>query len=79
MLDNKKINYFRYDVKAILNSSGIEEEVMNPLLASIVTKANRISIDEAGKYIRQQEKKEILSKETTKVLFHLLDKYKRWR
>ena len=78
-LDIRKLNYFRYDVKEVFNSTDIEPKVWNPLLASISTKASRISIKEAKEYIYKLEKENVFSKDITRELVYLLDKYKRWR
>lgn len=79
MLDLRKINVFRYDAREIFSTSGLDEKVWNPLLASIVTKASRLSIKDANEYIHKLEKEEVLTKETSKALIRLLDRYKRWR
>jgi hypothetical protein len=79
MLDMRKLSYFRYDVKEIFNSTEIEQKVWNPMLASIVTKASRLSIEEANVYIHELEDEGILGKETAKAISQLLDRYKRWR
>ena len=78
-LDLRRLSYFRYDVKEIFNSTNIEDKVWNPLSASIVTKASRLSIKDAKEYILKLEMEETLSKETANELIHLLDKYKRFR
>jgi len=79
MLDIKRLTHFRYDVKKILNSTEVDQKIWDPILASIVTKASRLSIKKANEYIKELEKEELLDKETTKALLWLLDKYKRWR
>ncbi len=79
MLDVRRLSYFRYDATEILNSSGIEEKVWTPILASIVTKASRLGIKDANEYIQKLEKDEILDIEITQSLIRLLDRYKRWR
>lgn len=75
----RKLGYFRYDVKEIFNSTGIDQKVWNPMLASIVTKASRLSIEEANVYLHELEDEGLLGKETVKALSQLLDRYKRWR
>ena len=79
MLDLKKLNYFRYDAREIFNSTDLDQKVWDPLLASIVTKASRLSINEANEYIDRLEKEETLKKNTAAALINLLNKYKRWR
>lgn len=79
MLDVRKVNAFRYDAREIFYSTGLDEKVWNPLLASIITKASRLSIKDANDYLHKLEKEEVLEKETIKTLIRLLDRYKRWR
>jgi hypothetical protein len=78
-LDLRKVNYFRYDAKEIFDSTKIDQKIWNPLVASIVTKASRLSIKESKEYIQKLEMEEVLDKDTAKALSQLLDKYKRWR
>jgi hypothetical protein len=78
-LDLRKLNYFNFDAKEILNSTDIEQKVWSPLLASIVTKASRLSIKDAKEYIYKLEQEEVLDVDTAKALSNLLDRYKRWR
>lgn len=78
-LDLRRTNYFRYDATEVFNSTEIEQKIWNPLLASIVTKASRISIKEAKEYIYKLEDEGLLNKNTATDLSQLLDKYKRWR
>jgi len=79
MLDLRKVNAFRFDAREILNSTGLEEKVWNSLLASIITKASRLSIKDANDYIQKLENEEVLTKDTSKALKRLLDRYKRCR
>lgn len=79
MLDMRKLSYFRYDVKEIFNSTEIDQKVWSPMLASIVTKASRLSINDANIYIHELENEGVLGKETVNALSYLLDRYKRWR
>jgi hypothetical protein len=79
MLDLRKLNYFRYDATEILDATEIEQKTWNPMLASIVTKASRMSIKDANEYINELENEGIMDKETAKAISRLLDKYKRWR
>ena len=78
-LDLRKLAYFKYDSKELFNSTDMDPKVWNPLLASIVTKASRMSIKEAKEYIRGLEDDEVLTKETGKALSRILDRYKKWR
>ena len=78
-LNLRKLEYFRYEAKEIFLATDLEEKVWNPLLASIVTKASRMSIKDADDYINKLEEDDVLSIETAKSLIYLLERYKRWR
>ena len=79
MLDIRKLSHFRYDVKEIFKSTELDQKVWNPMLASIITKASRLSIKDANEYINELDDNGLLDKETVKALLKLLEKYKRWR
>lgn len=79
MLDIRRLNYFRYDAKEILETSGVDQKVWAPLLASIVAKAGRSSIKDAQEYLHQMDEEKVLPKKTAEDLIRLLDKYKRFR
>ena len=79
MLDIRRLNYFRYDAKEILEASGVDQKIWVPLLASIVAKAGRSSIKDAQEYLHQMEGEEVLPRKTAEALSRLLDKYKRLR
>ena len=78
-LDIRRLNYFRYDAKEVLTATELDPKVWNPLLASIVTKASRISIRDATEYIKKLENDDVLDQKPAKALINLLEKYKRWR
>jgi hypothetical protein len=78
-LDLRRTNYFKYDATEVFNSTEIEQKIWNPYLASIVTKASRISIKDAKDYIFKLEDEGLLAKPIASELAQLLDKYKRWR
>ena len=44
MLDMRRLDYFLYDVKELFVEMGVEENVYNPLLSSLVAKASRSAI-----------------------------------
>ena len=79
MLDQSRVVLFEYDARDVLKSSGIDERVSNPFLASIVSKAGRQNIQAAVEYIESKEKDGTISKSDAKRLIGLLNKYKKWR
>ncbi len=79
MLDIGKLEYFRYDTKEIFNYSNIDPKTWEPLLASLITKASRLGIQEAKAYLSKLESEQIITPEISTALIRLLDKYKKWR
>lgn len=79
MLDQGKENIFRYDVQDILEDSNTEAERQPALVASFVTKAVRLGIDDARLFIREKGEEGILEDETRDRLLRLLDRYTRVR
>jgi hypothetical protein len=78
-LDIRRLEYFQYDAREVFNSTEMESKVWNPLLASIVTKASRLSIKDTNEYIEKLREEGVISNSVAKDLIYLLEKYKRWR
>jgi hypothetical protein len=79
MLDLGRLDYFLYDAKQIFFEMGVEENVWSPLLSSIVAKASRKSIQDAGDFIKQKVKDGDLPADAEKPLLRLLNKYTKMR
>ena len=50
---SKSLIYFKYDLKEILQESDMDEAHITQFMASIITKASRVSLDDAKEYIHQ--------------------------
>lgn len=75
MLNLNRIIIFRYGIKEIMIDYEIDEAVASSVLASLVAKGSRISIDAAKTYVRVQERMGKYPKEVSDEIFYLLDKY----
>lgn len=79
MLDQRRMDYFRYDAKEIFERNGIEEKVSKPMLASIVSRGTRNSIDEAKEYVDEKISEGVLDEDIGRALKKLINRYKKWR
>jgi hypothetical protein len=79
MLNLGKLDYFKYDLNELIESSDIEEEFKNTFKANLMAKARQRSISDAKEYMESVLEKEELSEETYKRLCKLLDRYTRVR
>lgn len=75
MLNLSKISAFRYDIKEIMSHYKIEESAATSVMASVIAKGSRISIDSAREYVLEQEKTGICPKEAVREICDLLDRF----
>lgn len=75
MLHLGKLDYFKYDLNEIVDSSDIEDDLKPSLKASIIAKARQRSISDAKDYLDEMVDKKELTDETHKKLCRLLDRY----
>lgn len=79
MLNLHSIPLFRYGIKEIISNYEIDEAVASSVIASVVAKGSRISIESAKTYVRGQEKMGSYSKEASDEICNLLDRFSRHR
>jgi len=79
MLNMGRMNAFMYDANQIINDMKVPPGVWNSILATIVAKASRQSIEEAQAFISQKVEQGTLPKEVEEPLRHLLGRYSKWR
>lgn len=79
MLDMGRMTQFMYYAEQIITETGVKDGTWNTILASIVAKASRISIDAAQDFIREKVQKGLLPAESEKPLLQLLERYSRLR
>ena len=79
MLNDRRVNPFKYDVREVLDSSKIEPEQANALLASLVAIASRNSIKDAKEFLAKKQEEGVIEPEVLTSLTKLLDKYSKRR
>lgn len=79
MLNLNRIIVFRYGIREIMSYYKIDEAVASTIIASVIAKGSRISIDSAKTFVREQEKTSIYSRETSNEICNLLDKFSKHR
>ena len=55
MLNLRRINEFKYDIREALDSKQMDPAVKQTLIASVIAKASRQSIVEAKQYVRESQ------------------------
>lgn len=79
MLSQNKMTVFRYGLREIMSNYRVEEAAAKSLIASVMAKASRISIDSAKNFIREQERTGICPREVTDEVYDLLEKFSTYR
>jgi len=79
MLNLHRIPLFRYGIKEIMSNYEIDKSIASTVIASVVAKGSRISIESAKTYVRGQEKIGSYSKEASDEICDLLDRFSRHR
>ncbi len=79
MLNLRRVTSFRYDMREILSHFEVSEEVQGTILANVVVKGSRVSIESAKTYVRDQEKAGAYPVEASEEICSLLDRWTRYR
>ena len=79
MLNLRRLSAFKYDIREIMNHYEISEESASSVVASVIAKGSRVSIESAIAYVREQEKTGLYPKESLHEISNLLDKYSKIR
>ncbi len=79
MLSMHRIQPFKYDMREVLEDSGMDPAVGTSFLATLIAKASRNSIREARDYARSFLDNGELEKEDYDRISRLLDRYSRYR
>lgn len=79
MLNIRKLNGFRYDLKEILHNLKMDEKQIPNFMATVVTKASRDSIDSAKDYVCEKCDDGTITKDIEKYTLDLLDRYTKYR
>ena len=79
MLNVRRMSSFRYDLREILDNFDVSETVAGSILASIVAKGSRVSIESAKVFVREQEKAGAYPSEASEEICSLLDRWSTYR
>ena len=79
MLGLHRISTFRYGMREIMTNYKIDESVASSVIASVIAKSSRISIDSAKTYIRDQEKEGKYPKIVSDEVCDLLERFSKYR
>ena len=79
MLDIRRENPFKYEIREIFHDAGFSEETSAPFIANIITKGSRISLNDAKEYTRRMEESNKINKKTCVAICSLLDSYRKYR
>jgi hypothetical protein len=79
MLNMRRVNDFRYDVRQIVAKSQMDESVGPSFIAQVIAKASRVGIKDAKVYVREFEERGECSKIVSDNICNLLDRYTKYR
>ena len=79
MLNLRRVTTFRYELREILSEYEVSESVATSVLASVIAKGSRVSIESARDFVRDQEKNGSYSVEVSDEICNLLDRWARFR
>lgn len=79
MLNLGRLNAIKYDLKEIMREYEVDEATASTLIASVIAKGSRISIGEARKYVREQEKAGAISKDVSDEICNVLSQFSKLR
>jgi len=79
MLNVRAATSFRFGLREIMSNYKVEEGVASSVIASVIAKGSRISINSARDYVLEQEKTGLYPREVTDEILDLLDRYTRHR
>ncbi len=79
MLNVRRMSSFRYDLREILDHFEVSETIAGSVLASIIAKGSRVSIESAKTYVREQVKTGAYPSEASEEICSLLDRWSTYR
>lgn len=79
MLSLNKMTVFRYGLREIMSNYKVDEATASSVIASVMAKASRISIDSAKRFIREQEMLGVCPKEVSDEIYDLLERFSMYR
>lgn len=79
MLNLHRGGSFRYDLREIMSQYEVSESVAASILATVLAKGSRVSIESAKAFVRDQEKAGAYPSEASEEICDLLDRWSRYR
>ncbi|OGS41519.1 MAG: hypothetical protein A3K67_00955 [Euryarchaeota archaeon RBG_16_62_10] len=79
MLNLGRITPFRFSIKEIMTHYEISEDVASSVMATVIAKGSRVSINAARNYVRDQEKAGAYPRAVSDEICDLLDKFSKLR
>jgi hypothetical protein len=79
MLDVRREQHFRFDMRQALDEGKVPEEQRNAIYATVFSKGSRISLDEAKDFVQQKTQEGVLSPQVRDRVLMLVDRYSTWR
>ena len=79
MLNLHRGNSFKYDLREILSQYEVNESTSASVLATVLAKGSRVSIESAKAFVREQEKAGAYPSEASEEICDLLDRWSRYR
>jgi hypothetical protein len=79
MLNQRRLLAFKFDMRAAMDSKGLDPALMQTFLASIIAKASRQGIHDAKEYVRQVESEGTIGKDVGDHVCYLLDRYTKYQ
>jgi hypothetical protein len=79
MLDVRREQHFRYDMRQALSEGNVPADQLNSIYATVFSKGSRISLDEAKDFVQQKTQEGVLSPQVRDRVLTLVDRYSTWR
>lgn len=79
MLNLSRLSAFKYDLREIMSHYEINESSASSVVASVIAKSSRVSIESAIAYVQEQEKSGLYPIESLREICNLLDRYTKLR
>lgn len=79
MLNLHRVSIFRFDLKEIMSHYEVEESMARSVMASVIAKGTRVSIDSAKDFVREQVSAGAYPEEASEEICDLLDRWSKLR
>jgi len=79
MLDVGRKDIFRYELRRILASAGMDEERVPSFVATVITRASRVSVDSAKEYVEEMVATGVCPEGAKEPIMRLLGRFTRYR